>query len=180
MNPCRCGYLGDPARACSKAPACGRTYSARISGPMLDRFDLIIEVPEVDGKLLLKGTPGETSQQVASRVKLAREFACQHVLDEADALPSMLQLETGRMCQSARSTKMPENCWNWRLIVSHSQQEDSIGSCGWRGRLPILMAAQKLPALTLPRHLPSGDAVAGVRRMCFLNGIPCEGCDVRT
>ena len=87
MNPCRCGYLGDPARACSKAPACGRTYSARISGPMLDRFDLIIEVPEVDGKLLLKGTPGETSQQVASRVKLAREFACQHVLDEADALP---------------------------------------------------------------------------------------------
>ena len=87
MNPCRCGYLGDPARACSKAPACGRTYSARISGPMLDRFDLIIEVPEVDGKLLLKGTPGETSQQVASRVKLAREFACQHVLDEAGALP---------------------------------------------------------------------------------------------
>ena len=86
MNPCRCGYLGDPARACSKAPACGRTYSARISGPMLDRFDLIIEVPEVDGKLLLKGTPGETSQQVASRVKLAREFACQHVLDEADDL----------------------------------------------------------------------------------------------
>ena len=86
MNPCRCGYLGDPARACSKAPACGRTYSARISGPMLDRFDLIIEVPEVDGKLLLKGTPGETSQQVASRVKLARDFACQHVLDEADAL----------------------------------------------------------------------------------------------
>ena len=87
MNPCRCGYLGDPARACSKAPACGRTYSARISGPMLDRFDLIIEVPEVDGKLLLKGTPGETSQQVASWGKLAREFACQHVLDEADALP---------------------------------------------------------------------------------------------
>ena len=42
MNPCRCGYLGDPARACSRAPACGQNYQAKISGPMMDRFDLII------------------------------------------------------------------------------------------------------------------------------------------
>ena len=45
MNPCRCGYLGDPARACTSTPQCGRNYSARISGLMLDRFDMIIEVP---------------------------------------------------------------------------------------------------------------------------------------
>ena len=45
MNPCRCGYLGDPARACGSAPACGRRYAARVSGPMIDRFGLIIEVP---------------------------------------------------------------------------------------------------------------------------------------
>ena len=47
MNPCRCGYLGDPARAYSRAPKCGRQYSAKVSGPIMDRFDLIIEVPEV-------------------------------------------------------------------------------------------------------------------------------------
>ena len=74
MNPCRCGYLGDPARACGRAPMCGRTYTARISGPMLDRFDLIIEVPEVTANVLLQEGRGESSQAVAARVVRARQF----------------------------------------------------------------------------------------------------------
>jgi magnesium chelatase family protein len=44
MNPYRCGYLGDSSRACGSAPTCGRKFAARVSGPMIDRFDLIIEV----------------------------------------------------------------------------------------------------------------------------------------
>ena len=75
MNPCRCGYLGDPARACTRAPDCGRNYCARISGPMIDRFDMIIEVPEVSGSLPLRDTPGEPSVSVARRVTAARDFA---------------------------------------------------------------------------------------------------------
>ena len=77
MNPCRCGYLGDPARACTRAPDCGRTYCARVSGPMLDRFDMVIEVPEVSGQLLLDRTPGEASLDVARRVAGAHAFAAQ-------------------------------------------------------------------------------------------------------
>ena len=75
MNPCRCGYLGDPARACARAPACGRSYCERISGPMLDRFDLIIELPEVDSRLLLESAPAETSGDIAARVRDAARFA---------------------------------------------------------------------------------------------------------
>ena len=75
MNPCRCGYLGDPARACTRAPECGRTYCARVSGPMLDRFDMVIEVPEVSGQLLLDRTPGEATSAVARRVADAQGFA---------------------------------------------------------------------------------------------------------
>ena len=75
MNPCRCGYLGDPARACTRAPDCGRNYCARISGPMIDRFDMIIEVPEVSGSLLLHNAPGEPTVSVARRVAAARDFA---------------------------------------------------------------------------------------------------------
>jgi len=74
MNPCRCGYLGDPARACSRAPACGQNYQAKISGPMIDRFDLIIEVPEISAGTLLKEASGESSQIVATRVAAARQF----------------------------------------------------------------------------------------------------------
>jgi magnesium chelatase family protein len=42
MNPCRCGYLTDPSQACARAPRCAREYQARLSGPLLDRFDLSI------------------------------------------------------------------------------------------------------------------------------------------
>jgi len=47
LNPCKCGYMGDPSRECSRAPRCGQDYQNRISGPLLDRFDLVIDVPAV-------------------------------------------------------------------------------------------------------------------------------------
>jgi len=74
MNPCRCGYLGDPARDCSRAPACGQNYQAKILGPMMGRFDLIIEVPEISAGSLLTEASGESSQIVATRVAAARQF----------------------------------------------------------------------------------------------------------
>ena len=46
-NPCRCGHLADPARACARVPDCGADYLGRISGPLMDRFDLRVEVPPV-------------------------------------------------------------------------------------------------------------------------------------
>ena len=50
MNPCRCGYLADANRACRKAPLCGEDYQARVSGPIYDRMDLIIEVPSITAR----------------------------------------------------------------------------------------------------------------------------------
>ncbi len=79
MNPCRCGYLGDPHRACGRAPECGRRSCARISGPMLDRFDMVVEVPEVSGRMLLNRAPGESSTVVAARVVEARSFAAERM-----------------------------------------------------------------------------------------------------
>ena len=102
MNPCRCGYLGDPSRACTRAPDCGRTYCARVSGPMLDRFDMIIEVPEVSGQLLLDKTPGEASVAVARRVATARDFAAS---SRPQASPSQVQSfddPTAQMSDDAR------------------------------------------------------------------------------
>ncbi len=72
-NPCKCGYLTDPARACSRAPECGDDYMGRISGPLMDRFDLRVEVPPVAFTDLDLPATGETSAQVATRVAAARE-----------------------------------------------------------------------------------------------------------
>ncbi|PLL14027.1 AAA family ATPase [Tabrizicola sp. TH137] len=71
-NPCRCGYLTDPARACTKAPLCGEDYLGRISGPLMDRFDLRVEVPPVAWQDLDLAATGESSATVAARVAAAR------------------------------------------------------------------------------------------------------------
>lgn len=73
-NPCKCGYMSDPNRACTKAPACGEDYMGRISGPLLDRFDLRIDVPPVSFTDLDLPSDGETSQEVADRVEHARDI----------------------------------------------------------------------------------------------------------
>lgn len=73
-NPCKCGYLTDPARACTRAPICGEDYIGRISGPLMDRFDLRIEVPPVSYTDLDLPASGDTSAQVANRVAAARSI----------------------------------------------------------------------------------------------------------
>ena len=72
MNPCRCGHLGDPALACSRAPRCAADYQAKVSGPMLDRIDLHVEVDPVQAADLALPPPAEGSAQVAARVAAAR------------------------------------------------------------------------------------------------------------
>ena len=73
MNPCRCGHLGDPALACSRAPKCAADYQAKISGPMLDRIDLHVDVDPVSAADLALPPPAEGSADVAARVAAARE-----------------------------------------------------------------------------------------------------------
>jgi magnesium chelatase family protein len=73
-NPCRCGYLTDAGRACGKAPLCGEDYLGRISGPLMDRFDLRIEVPPVAYTDLDLPASGDTSATVAERVRAARQI----------------------------------------------------------------------------------------------------------
>jgi len=72
-NPCKCGYMADAARACGRAPQCGADYMGRISGPLLDRFDLRIEVPPVSIAELGRLPAGEASAVVAARVAGARK-----------------------------------------------------------------------------------------------------------
>ncbi len=71
-NPCKCGHFGDAARACSRAPGCAEDYLGRISGPLMDRFDLRIEVPPVGFADLDLPASGDSSATVAARVAAAR------------------------------------------------------------------------------------------------------------
>jgi magnesium chelatase family protein len=73
MNPCPCGYYGDPTKECTCAPSMVTRYQKRISGPLLDRIDIHIEVPRVPYEKLTGERLGESSSVVAARVEAARE-----------------------------------------------------------------------------------------------------------
>ena len=74
MNPCRCGYLGDEDLACNRAPRCGVDYQSKISGPLYDRIDLHVDVPEVSAADLTLPPPSEGSAEIRARVVAARDI----------------------------------------------------------------------------------------------------------
>ncbi len=84
MNPCRCGYLADPAQGCGRAPKCGQDYQARISGPLFDRIDIHVEVPAVQASDLALPPPREDSAAVRARVAAARAVQAARYADARD------------------------------------------------------------------------------------------------
>lgn len=147
MNPCRCGYMDDASRACGKAPRCGMDYQSKISGPLLDRIDLTIELPAIDTLDMLSRKAGEPSSVIAKRVSLARErqrerFAKLHVpfRTNADA--------TGEIIQHF----MPENT-EAKQLLEHSTETFRLSM---RGYTRVLRVARTIADLegseTLQAH----------------------------
>lgn len=108
MNPCPCGYMGDPRHSCRCKPAEVERYRRKISGPILDRFDMVIEVPPVDPASLLHKPDGESSAEIRARVTAAR--AIQH----------KRYAGTGITCNARLSGKM------LRLHCPLSEQQQSL------------------------------------------------------
>jgi magnesium chelatase family protein len=77
MNPCKCGMAGEPGHQCRKGPRCAGDYQARISGPLLDRMDIQIELRAIKASDLSLPPPKETSSEVAARVFAARRLQAQ-------------------------------------------------------------------------------------------------------
>jgi len=96
MNPCPCGFYGDPRRTCTCTPAQINSYRARISGPLLDRLDLQVQVPAVAFRELAAGPDGHSSRELRERVLAARErqarrFARTRIFSNAHMTPRLLK-----------------------------------------------------------------------------------------
>src|SRR3546814_59841 len=101
MNPCRCGHLGDASLACARAPRCAAEYQTRISGPLLDRIDLHVDVQPVSAADLVLPPPAEGSAEVSARVKAARDrqsarYAGHGIRTNAEADGKLQEQEIGR------------------------------------------------------------------------------------
>ena len=91
MNPCHCGFLGDPVKECARAPKCGEEYQNRLSGPLWDRFDLTVEIPSLTpGELAGEIPLGEPSIEVALRILEARNIQYKRYKNENSPLKRKL------------------------------------------------------------------------------------------
>jgi magnesium chelatase family protein len=96
MNPCKCGMAGEPGHTCRRGPRCVADYQARVSGPLLDRIDIRIEVPAVSAADLILPAPSEASAAVAARVAAARD-----VQRERFIALGMPEISTNAQCSPA-------------------------------------------------------------------------------
>ncbi len=122
MNPCPCGFFGDPYKECTCSPGLIARYQKRISGPLLDRIDMFVEVPRVDYEKLMTTEDAEHSEAVRARVEKARQIqidrfsrsglACnadmgpmhiREICDMEDDVRGLLQTATQQMHLSARA-----------------------------------------------------------------------------
>ncbi len=110
MNPCRCGYLGNLKRQCSRAPLCGREYTNRLSGPLIDRFDVFVEVKPVDISQLETGPQAprsvHTAQTIAhlQQIQLARQGVLNGHLTAAQMdIHALMSEEAKSLLQNAAS-----------------------------------------------------------------------------
>ena len=97
MNPCKCGYFGDPKKECTCSPSAIKKYLDRVSGPLLDRIDIEIELPSVSyDEISGKVAPGEPSAKIKERVNAAREFANKRLVaggDESGILNARMSVD---------------------------------------------------------------------------------------
>ena len=98
MNPCKCGWYGHPSGRCKCSEAEVHRYHSRISGPLLDRIDLIVEVPALDYEELKRRTPAESSAKIRERVNAAREKQRQRFSDRAMCNARMQGRELRSFC----------------------------------------------------------------------------------
>lgn len=108
MNPCPCGYLGHPTKNCTCSPGVVQRYLARVSGPLMDRIDIQIEVPPVEfGELTEKSSGGETSAEIKRRVDAARKIQQKRFAGSAVTCNAkMTASQTEKFCVLSESCKM--------------------------------------------------------------------------
>lgn len=102
MKPCPRGWLNDPQKACGCASAVVTKYQKRISGPILDRIDIHVEVPRVDYEKLSGGRLGESSEMICARVQTARDIQTERFSNNSSDIVCNADMRVGEVRQFCR------------------------------------------------------------------------------
>jgi len=176
MNPCRCGWLDDPGRACSRAPKCAADYQSRISGPVLDRIDLSVDVRAVSPADLALPPPAERSADVAGRVAAARETQRTRYAsrDIAGAASPGAPIRTNAEADGALLDRVATPDDSGRRLLSDAVERMRLSARGYHRVLRVARTLADLDGSDTVRRLHVAEALA-YRRTTPKPAVPVGG-----
>jgi len=125
-RPCRCGHGGPGKGWCGKAPRCQRDYQGRVSGPLIDRIDLQVDVPPVSAADLALPPPAEGSAEAAARVARARALQAQRAGDHGGGAPLLNAQADGDYLDKAAGLNDPA-----RALLTRAAEAGHLTARGW-------------------------------------------------
>ncbi len=162
MNPCRCGHLADPAQACGRAPRCAQEYQARISGPLLDRIDLHIDVPAVNPADLSLPPPAEGTAEIARRISRAR--AVQSARYGATAGPARVRTNAEADGELLEKVASPDEAG--RKLLTEAAGKLKLSARGYHRVLRVARTVADLEGADQVRRLHVAEAL-GYRKLAL-------------
>jgi magnesium chelatase family protein len=148
MNPCRCGHLGDALRECGRAPRCGEDYQGRISGPLLDRIDIALQVQPIPTSELAHAPSGESTQDVALRVAAAR--AAQRLRLDGSGAASNAEAELALLAATPEA----------RLLAEQAAEKLRLSARGFIRTLRVARSIADLAGAPAIRRQDVAEALA--------------------
>jgi magnesium chelatase family protein len=148
MNPCKCGHGGLGRGACGRAPRCQQTYQTKVSGPLMDRIDLQVEVPPVTAADLSLPPPPEGTREVAARVATAREVQRERAAAFGEDAPVLNARADGRFLED--SARLDEAA---RALLTRAAEQGALTARGWTR------------AIRLARTIADLEGAGSVRRV---------------
>ena len=155
MNPCRCGHAGEPGYVCKRGNRCVADYQARISGPLLDRIDLRIEVPAVSASDLMLPPAKEGSKEVGQRVAQARQ-----VQAERYTSLGLTTTLTNAQCPASVIEQICEVKGEARKLLAHAAETMALSARGYHRILKVARTLADLAGRSQPNKTDIAEALS--------------------
>ena len=154
QNPCRCGHGGPGKGYCGKAPRCQRDYQGRVSGPLIDRIDLQIDVPPVSAADLALPPPSEGSAEVAARVAAARQGQVDRANDWPSGAPPLNAMADGDFLEKAAGLDEAA-----RSLMARAADAGHLTARGWTRALRLARTIADLEGAMSVKRLHVAEAL---------------------
>lgn len=155
MNPCRCGMAGEPGHSCARGPRCAGDYQARISGPLMDRIDIRIDVPAVSAVDLIRPMPAEKSADIAARVARARDWQ-----RERFAEAGARGVNTNARCSTAMIEALAEPDQGGLQLLRDAAEKLNFSARGYHRVLKVARTLADLDGSTSVGRIHLAEAIS--------------------